>query len=125
MPAGDGAGIVAAGRQAEQARGVALDALDRTAQHDRAAVGLDVALQRQHVAVAVDDAGGGRQQGRNAGDLRLQRAGRVGAERLQVGDAVPGRRLSDGGELGQLALAVATSSLPQRACATVFSAQKA
>ena len=82
----------------------ALDALDRASQHDRAAVGLDVALQRQHQAVAVDDAGGGRDQRGDACQLGLERARSVAPDRLQIGDAVLRCRLPYGRELGPLAL---------------------
>ena len=47
-----------------------------------------IAAQRQHVSVAVDDAGGRRQQRRLAMKRRLQRARCLAGERLQIGDAV-------------------------------------
>ena len=47
-----------------------------------------VAPQRQHVGVAVDDAGGRRQQGRVAIQRRLQRAGGFAREQLHVVDAI-------------------------------------
>ena len=106
LRAGDGAGSFAAGDQAEVAVRRALDALHRASQHDRAAVGFDVPFQRQHQAVAVDDARGGRQQRRRRSDSSGSRSrAALPPMRLQVGDAVLGRRLPDGGELRQLALA--------------------
>ena len=47
-----------------------------------------IAPQRQHVGVAVDDAGGRRQQRRIAIQRRLQRAGGFAREQLQIVDAV-------------------------------------
>ena len=104
MLAGDGAGIVAAGGQAEQARRVALHALDRAAQHDvppLASMCPSSASMKPWLSMMPVE---GESERANAGDLRLQRARRVAADRLEVGDAVLGRRLPDGGELGELAL---------------------
>ena len=49
---------------------------------------LGVAAQRQHISVAVDDAGGRREQGCVAVQRRLQGAGGVTGKRLHVEHAI-------------------------------------
>jgi hypothetical protein len=49
---------------------------------------LRVAAQRQHVGVAVDDAGGRREQGRVAVERGLQRPRRLARQQLQIVDAI-------------------------------------
>jgi hypothetical protein len=63
---------------------------------------LQVALQRQHEGMAVDDPGLGRMQRRHAGERRLHRARRVGADQLQPLDAVDLALFGDPLDLGGL-----------------------
>ena len=59
-------------------------AYDRCVAHHHAARMLQIPLQGQHIGVAIHNAGAGRQQGRHACQLRLQRLGLVGVQPLQV-----------------------------------------
>ena len=63
-------------------------ALDARFEGDAAAVIFQFAPQRQHVSVAVDDAGFRRRQRADAGKLRFERARGVAADHLQAFDAV-------------------------------------
>ena len=74
-------------------RDLPLPAFARGARHrriesDGAAGVLEIAAQRQHIAVAVDDAGFRRVQRADAGELRLQRARGIAADQFQALDAV-------------------------------------
>ncbi len=112
-PGADAERLVAAGRDldavvAHRAAG------DRALEGDHRAVRLRVALQREHEGVAVDHPGRGREVGRHATQLRLERARLGGGERPQVGhpvrlglptDRVQLRELVLGGGHEQLAAA--------------------
>ena len=62
----------------------------------------DLALQREHVTVAVDNAGFRRPQRSRAAKLRLPRHGRGGADQLKAFDAIPLSRRVDALDLGNL-----------------------
>ena len=69
-------------------------AFDRAAIGDRCTSRFRLAQKAQHQAMAVDDAGRGRQQGGAGLQVRLQGLDRVGAEPFQIADAVRlGQRL--------------------------------
>ena len=78
--------------------------LDRRVERDHAAAVLEIAAQRQHVAVAVDDAGLRRAHGDEAGELRLQPPGRRAVDEVDALDAVDLRLLEDAFEPRDLAL---------------------
>ena len=61
---------------------------DRCLERDGAAMRFDIALQRQHVSVPVDDAGRGRDQRRDAGQFRLEIARGIAADQFKPLDAV-------------------------------------
>ena len=73
-------------------------ALDRRIEREQRAMVLGIALQREHQAVAVDDAGGRREQRRGAEHLGLQRRDGSRLQPLQVVDAVRRRLGADGFE---------------------------
>ena len=75
----------------EQAAADALDALYRRPQDDLRAVRLRLALQRQHVGVAVDDAGRGREKSRHTVNVGLEGAGLLRGQLHQVVDTVGDR----------------------------------
>ena len=74
-----------------------------------------IALQRQHVGVAIDDAGRGRDQRGDAIERRFDRAGRIAAEEFEPLDPVDLALRRDGFDLGGLHLVSATMNLPQLA----------
>ena len=85
--------------------------------------GFRVALQRQHEGVAVDDAGGGRQQRRVAAQRRLHRARGLAGE-----DCMSSTPLASACALIDCSFSVsdgvvATISLPQLRCGTPCSRQ--
>ena len=75
---------------------------DAGSQHDLGAVCGSLALQRQHVGVAVDDTGRWRQQRRHAIDLRLEPACLGRRQRHEIVDAVGDRGLVKPFELAEL-----------------------
>ena len=78
--------------------------VDLRVEGDGAARVLEIAAQRQHVAVAVDDAGLRRMQRADARQFRLQCARRVGPDQFQAFDAVDGALLLDLPDLVELGL---------------------
>ena len=74
--------------QRHAARRVDFAMRDRRTEGDGAAAILEIALHGEHVAVAVDDAGGGRMECRRAGDVRLHGHGLLRREMLKIVDAV-------------------------------------
>ena len=68
---------------------------DRRTQDHRAAGVLEIALERQHEGVAVDDAGDGREQRRLAPECRLELARLGTAQPAQAAHAVRGRASLD------------------------------
>ena len=79
-------------------------AFDRRFKRDHAAAILELALHRQHVAVAVDDAGFRRPQRTDAEQLFLHGARGIAADHLDALDAVALRLRHDGLDLGELGL---------------------
>ena len=77
-------------------------ALDRCLERDHAAAVFQIAPQRQHETVAVDDAGFRRPQRADAGQFLLHGARRVAADHLDAFDAVLLRLRHDGLDLGEL-----------------------
>ena len=78
--------------------------LDRGFECDHAAAIFQLAPQRAHVSVAVDDAGFRRKQRADAEQLRLHGARRIAADHLDAFDAVRFRLCQDGFDLGQFRL---------------------
>ena len=74
----------------------------RGPESDRAAMALEVALQREHPAVAVHDAGRRRQQGRLAAQLGLERDRFLARQPSQVVHAIEGRLGLQRVQAGQL-----------------------
>ena len=93
-------------------------ALDSGFERDHATAILEVAPQRQHEAMAVDDAGFRRPQRADAGQFGLHGARGVAADHLGTFDAVPLGLRPDGLDLGEFGSLVATMSLPHFLCAT-------
>ena len=69
--------------------------LDRRVERDHAAVVFEIAAQRQHVAMAVDDAGLRREHGEEAESFRLEAPRRRGVDQLDAFAAVDLRLLVD------------------------------
>ena len=61
---------------------------DRRLERDHRALGLGVAAQRRHETVAVEDPGRGRQQRSLDDEGGLERAGLLGAQPDEIGNAV-------------------------------------
>ena len=74
---------------------VVRDALDPGVERDHAAAILEIAAQRRHELMAVDDAGFRRAQRGNAVERRLHGARRGAVDQLEVFDAVGGPLLED------------------------------
>jgi hypothetical protein len=85
---GQGSGLGAADAQGEAAARQGFGPLERRVHRHRPTARLDLALQGQHVAVGVEDAGLGRQQAHQGAGLRLQRMHLLGRQHLQTLDAV-------------------------------------
>ncbi len=72
----------------DMAYAINTQAIDRRAQHDRAAGALKIALQCEHQAMAVDDAARRREQCGVAAQRWLQCACLIGTQQLQIEHAV-------------------------------------
>ena len=84
----------------------------------------DIALQREHVAVPVDDAGRGRDQCGDAGQFRLEIARGIAADQFEALDAVGLPCAWIASIRVRSASLVATINLPQRRCGTPWLSQK-
>ena len=78
------------------------DAFDRRAQHDGAARMFEIALQRKHQRMAVDDAARRRKQRRIAAQLGFERNRLCGAQQREIVDAVRACALHESFQRGNL-----------------------
>src|SRR6185437_4328346 len=88
-------------------------ALDRRPADDHRASSLGVALIGEHQRMAVDDAGRGRDEAADRGEIRLKTAQRVGAEEFKIADAVRRRPLANAVEQRELALLAGDDELAE------------
>jgi hypothetical protein len=89
--------VAAADMEPESLR-LAFDAPDMCAPRQHRARGFRAAQQRQHILMAVDDAGGRRQQCQVGAQFRLEGRDLAPRQRLQIVHAVIGRHNGDGGQ---------------------------
>src|SRR5262249_54944410 len=92
--------------------------LDRTIECDHAAPVFEVAVQRQHVAVTVDNAGFRRVHRGNAGKRRLETLGRSGVNDLDPSTPLSCACLYTASNRSISPPLVATTSLPHLRCGT-------